>query len=500
MSASAGASPWVEYRNPQGRPYWYNTVDKRSVWEKPVELKTPRERALDATPWKEYKSGDRSYYVHSETKQSTWTIPPELKELFEKYPETTPSPALASPLARQSPLPTPVASAASPIGGASTPIASSSLPPRPPPSTTAAAAAAAASVSSPMPELNFRGDKEAAEAAFISLLEEKKVDVDWTWEVTMRAIITEPLYKALKTIAERKAAFNKYIDRLRSQRQQERAERLDRLQPTLHAVIDSDSRIKPYSSFAAARKVLVSAHPDVWRQFQDEDEARAVFDAAMRAVRDDEQKRERDLRQRNTEMLRSLLKTFETDVFTRWRDAQRTVIESEEYESDPHLRQLDVSDMLAVFEEHMRSVEKEAADAAARRDAATRRAERKNRDAFRALLAEMRDRGDITAASTWAQVFEQVRDDDRFLRLVGQPGSTPLDLFYDLLDQLDRALEQTRQSVLARMSAPLTAQMTFDDFIASLAPASGPELSRSDLQIIYTQVRPPPRSCHSGSN
>ena len=41
------------------------------------------------------------------------------------------------------------------------------------------------------------------------LLRKAGVDADWSWDQTMRAIITDPLYKALNTLAEKKAAWQK---------------------------------------------------------------------------------------------------------------------------------------------------------------------------------------------------------------------------------------------------------------------------------------------------
>jgi hypothetical protein len=35
------------------------------------------------------------------------------------------------------------------------------------------------------------------------------VDETWTWDQTMRKIIMDPLYKALETLAQKKAAFEK---------------------------------------------------------------------------------------------------------------------------------------------------------------------------------------------------------------------------------------------------------------------------------------------------
>jgi len=43
------------------------------------------------------------------------------------------------------------------------------------------------------------------------LLRKAGVDANWTWDQTMRTIITDPLYKALGTLAEKKAAWQKVI-------------------------------------------------------------------------------------------------------------------------------------------------------------------------------------------------------------------------------------------------------------------------------------------------
>lgn len=50
---------------------------------------------------------------------------------------------------------------------------------------------------------------EEGERAFIHLLKKAGVDGNWTWEQTMRATITDPLYKAMNTLAEKKAVFEK---------------------------------------------------------------------------------------------------------------------------------------------------------------------------------------------------------------------------------------------------------------------------------------------------
>ncbi|KAL2642815.1 hypothetical protein R1flu_010402 [Riccia fluitans] len=54
-------------------------------------------------------------------------------------------------------------------------------------------------------------NKAEAKNAFKELLESVHVESDWTWDQTMRVIINDKRYGALKTLGERKQAFNEYL-------------------------------------------------------------------------------------------------------------------------------------------------------------------------------------------------------------------------------------------------------------------------------------------------
>jgi hypothetical protein len=57
---------------------------------------------------------------------------------------------------------------------------------------------------------------EEGEKAFIYLLRKAGVDPNWTWEQTMRATITDPLYRSLNSLAEKKSVFEKVFDQIYS--------------------------------------------------------------------------------------------------------------------------------------------------------------------------------------------------------------------------------------------------------------------------------------------
>lgn len=72
-------SNWVTHYSADGRPYWFNSLSKESVWEKPRELQSALEIELANLSWKEYETKGRKYWVHNTTKETTWEMPTEVR-------------------------------------------------------------------------------------------------------------------------------------------------------------------------------------------------------------------------------------------------------------------------------------------------------------------------------------------------------------------------------------------------------------------------------------
>ena len=53
----------------------------------------------------------------------------------------------------------------------------------------------------------------------------------------------------------------------------------------------------------------------------------------------------------------------------------------------------------------------------------------------------MIESGNIKARTKWKQVYSLFRDDQRYLNMLGNPGSNPLELFWDAVDTLDQKLD-----------------------------------------------------------
>ncbi|KAI0080143.1 pre-mRNA-processing protein prp40 [Panus rudis PR-1116 ss-1] len=452
---------WTEHRNPEGRTYWFNTGTRESVWEKPDELKTPFERALKETKWREYFSSGRKYYYNTETKESKWDMPDELILLLERVEKGQPK-APTAPNLLTAPG-TPGTQGAAPLAGGTDPSSSGSQPnlngQNGFPNTDQTVGLHTGGVGGPLPftpnagilpaRPNLPEDPviphngfatvEEGEKAFMHLLRKAGVDANWTWDQTMRSIITDPLYKALNTLAEKKAAWQKYVDQLKAKEQEEREARLSKLRPAIRNMLKGNPNVFHYTTFATADQ-LFAQHP-IWQQAKIEAERKLIFEEYVSELKQREVQEMRAARSRSISKVVALFKKLGVDVLTRWRQAHKMVLDSEEWKSDAELQKLPTLDILLAFEDYSRLREREYEEQTRRAQVEKTRKERKAREAFKELLQELVNDGKIKARTKWKQVYPNFSDDKRYLDILGNPGSNPLELFWDVVDNMDQKLD-----------------------------------------------------------
>ncbi|KAI9334514.1 hypothetical protein DFJ73DRAFT_852971 [Zopfochytrium polystomum] len=481
MAMLAQNSPWIAHTQSDGKVYYFNSITGTSTWEKPDELKTPLERALAACDWKEYKteSGKR-YFSNKVTKATVWEMPAEYKEIMDRFDKPTANPAHPLPLppgpSVQHPLPpTP----APPVGTFSLPTNPMSSTPILPKET-------------PLPEFvpSFE-TKEEATAAFKEVLIEAGVQSDWTWEQTMRAVIRKPMYRALKTLAERQQAFQDFIDeKRREEREAERA-KFERERSEYRRLLLAIPGMNGWTKY---RRVVQELGSDPFFMSLEEKFKMEMFEEFIDETRAREKEDQRIRRKESMDRLRHVLKSSPSiNVETSWRDARAICLAHPDMqppprpdgkEDDPATMMPEPMDALTVFEDHMKALDAQYQEQRSRELAAQRREERKNRDAFRALLeslAAIPPEKEENAASAdvwippihagakWKDVYPLFAKNPAYLRLLGQPGSTPLELFWDLVAELDYRYQGERKAILdaVRQSIGLvvTIETPFEDFL-----------------------------------
>ena len=128
---------------------------------------------------------------------------------------------------------------------------------------------------------------------------------------------------------------------------------------------------------------------------------------------------------------------------------------------------MDKEDALDVFEEHIRQIELEEQDERTREKEHQRRIQRKNRDNFIALLDDLHEQGQLTSMSLWVELFPVLSHDERFLAMLGQPGSTPLDLFKFYVEDLKARYQDEKKiikEILKEKGFSVQTETSFEEF------------------------------------
>ncbi|KAJ1548729.1 hypothetical protein HK405_016052, partial [Cladochytrium tenue] len=475
------SSAWVAHTQPDGKVYYFNSATGTSTWQKPDELKTPLERALDACQWKEFKTeAGKSYYSNKATKETVWDMPAEYKEILDRF-EKQPAAAPPQPAVHSLP-PPPVHAAPVAMPVMSLPAVPSIPSPHPMPATPpVTAATVAAALKESMPEFLPTFDtKEEATVAFKECLAEAGVGVDWTWEQTMRAVISKPMYRALKTLSERKQAFQDYIDEKRHKEREAEREKYERerngFRSLLYAIpdINGSTRYKRVCAIVGSDPLFSSIaekmRMDLFEEFIDE-------------LRAKEKEDQRVQRKERMEHMRQLLRDMhEITAETPWREARQICLAHLQADGMP-----DTLDALGVFEDHVKALEAKFHELRSAEIAAQRREERRNRDRFRAVLGRLAEapagsgggeggsRGGgavrlppVHAGAKWKDVYPLFKHDPAYRDMLGQPGSTPLELFWDMVAELDRSHQGERAAVLDVVRGTglvVGIDSSFDDFL-----------------------------------
>ncbi|KAL1686553.1 hypothetical protein GGG16DRAFT_63968, partial [Schizophyllum commune] len=198
----------------------------------------------------------------------------------------------------------------------------------------------------------------------------------------------------------------------------------------------------------------------------------------------------RAARTRATQKVVALFKQLDIDVLTRWRTAHKLLLDSDAWKEDPELQKLPSLDILLAFEDYARVTEREFEEQTRRAQVEKTRKERKAREAFKALLQELVDNGTIKARSKWKEVYPLFKDDERYLNMLGNPGSNPLELFWDRVDELDQVLDKKMEMedvAEHEKRQEITPETTEEEFMGMVKddPEVKEKLSEDDLKEIF---------------
>jgi pre-mRNA-processing factor 40 len=399
-----------------------------------------------SSSWKEYETNGRKYWHNTETNQTTWDMPDVLKSAQQSQPQPQSQSQASTQLVKQS----------APYVTSDHKYIVTNL----------KRTFVSAGASSFQDNYRQRDDYDRpisygtsaitqdqeyssldeAEAVFHKVLRKNGVQPDWTWEQTIRACVKDPQYRAVKDPKDRKLSFEKYVAEVRAQEKDREKDRQAKLRTDFYTMLRSHPEIRYYTRWSTALETIQGE--TIFRSAKSEQEAHNLFLEYRADLHKKHLDQESGMRKSALDQLIHLLQSLDLEPYTKWSEAQELLHSSSRFQGDEAFKSLTKIDILKAFENHVKLLERSFSDKRQKEKSLKARQERKNREGFISLLNQLRSAGKINAGTKWMDVQDLIQDDPRYVAMLGQSGSSPLDLFWDMIEEEERSLKNKRNDAL----------------------------------------------------
>uniref|UniRef100_A0A453MT67 WW domain-containing protein n=1 Tax=Aegilops tauschii subsp. strangulata TaxID=200361 RepID=A0A453MT67_AEGTS len=527
LQRADASTEWKEFTTAEGRKYYYNKVTKQSKWSIPDELRIARELAEKTSnqqPAREIESttvapvGSTSVSVETslpatQSSSLVGTIAPSSHDAIANLPPPGAGPSYNGDISSSSsmqnggtsavvaPVTTSTGdpSVASDAGTNRSTYGSSSVP-----STTDTKVGASAEdleeAKKTMPtagKINVTpledktseeepvvyATKLEAKNAFKSLLESANVQSDWSWDQAMRVIISDKRYGALKTLGERKQAFNEYLNQRKKIEVEERRVKQRKARDDFFTMLEECKDLT--SSLRWSKAITMFGHDERFNAVERPKEREDLFENYLVELQKKEKAKAAEEHKRRIAEYREFLESCDfIKANTQWRKVQ------DRLEDDERYARLEKIDRLDVFQDYIRHLEKEEEEQKRIRKEQLRRQERKNRDEFRKMMEEHVADGTLNAKTYWRDYCSQIKDSRAYLAVASNlSGSMPKELFDDVMEELDKQYQDDRALIKDEVKSgkiPMLASWTLEDFQAAVTEDEKYKgVSNINIKLIY---------------
>ncbi|KAM5565918.1 pre-mRNA-processing protein 40A [Rosa sericea] len=328
--------------------------------------------------------------------------------------------------------------------------------------------------------------KQEAKNAFKSLLESANVHSDWTWEQAMREIINDKRYGALRTLGERKQAFNEYLGQRKKLENEERRIRQKRAREEFTKMLEESKELT--STIRWSKAVTMFENDERFKAVERARDREDLYESYIVELERKEKEYAAEEHRRNISEYREFLESCDfIKVNSQWRKVQ------DRLEDDERCLRLEKLDRLLIFQDYIRDLEKEEEEQKKIQKEQLRRIERKNRDEFRKLLEEHAADGTLTAKSQWRDYCMKVKDLPQYEAVaLNTSGSTPKDLFEDVAEELEKQFLEDKARVKDAMKQgqiTMVSSWTFEEFKAAVVKDIGsPSIPELNLKLAYEEI------------
>lgn len=329
-------------------------------------------------------------------------------------------------------------------------------------------------------------NKVEAKNAFKELLEAVHVEADWTWEQAMRVIINDKRYGALKTLGERKQAFNEYLSYRKKHEAEEKRIKQKRAREEFLIMLQESKQLT--STMRWSKAVSLFAEDPRLLAVEKDREREELFEDYLVELERKERERAREERKKNVIEYRAFLESCDfIKANTQWRKV------ADKLEVDERCSRLDKMDRLDVFQEYIRDLEKEEEEEKKNQREQQRKNERKHRDDFRKLMEDHRESGVLTTRVAWRDYVLKVKEHPAYLAVCSNTsGTTPKELFEDVAEDMEKQYQADKSRIKETIKAGkinVTPAWTFDKFKSAIVEAGDlTGIAESNVKLVFEDL------------
>jgi len=302
----------------------------------------------------------------------------------------------------------------------------------------------------------------------------------------LKEIVHDKRYGALRTLGERKQAFNEYLGQRKKVEAEERRRRQKKAREEFVKMLEECEELSSSLKWSKAMSLFEND-----QRFKAVDRPRDREDLFDNYIVELERKEREKAAEEHRQYMADYRKFLETCDYikagTQWRKIQ------DRLEDDDRCSCLEKIDRLIGFEEYILDLEKEEEELKRVEKEHVRRAERKNRDAFRTLLEEHVAAGILTAKTYWLDYCIELKDLPQYQAVASNTsGSTPKDLFEDVTEELEKQYHEDKSYVKDAMKSrkiSMVSSWLFEDFKSAISEdLSTQQISDINLKVNRTCV------------
>lgn len=402
-------SVWEQLKTDEGQTYYYNKETLETSWTLPEG----EEASVVTSGWQEYITDDgKTYYYNESTGKTTWDKPEELKvdiTLNEQEEEDEEEDAIDQTLKHQPvELPTSMIST---------------------------------------------DTSEEDEQAFIQFLKDKNVDSTWSFQTVMRKLVSKPEYWSVHSPIKRKSLYEKYLVQRFEDEIRNKTDVIEQFKINFIKELEklrNEGELDYRTRWISLRKKFVEEENPIFKHsmLPDLDLAKMFYKYTAELKKEHEYE-DQKLKQQATDELYNYLHLINNALVQKTSNFQElyaNLIEDPRFKQNKHFKHLKELDILNLYESKLYPELVEGLKKQIKiQEKVNYRSDRKARQNYHSLLATLT----LDAKTKFSDIFSTIENEDAFIELCGRNGSSPLELFWDIIDEKKQEMKLRKDLVEA---------------------------------------------------